>query len=125
MADHQLGVEHFDVAGDLDVAGDHGARALLGQRQALGAFAIHLEGDFLDVEHEVGNVLAHAGKRREFMQNAVDLDGGHGRALQRRQQHATQRIAQGQAIAALKRLGDDRGHARVVAARNECPAWSA
>ena len=113
MADHQIGVEHLDVAGDLDVAGGHGARALLGQRQALRALATHLEGDFLDVEHEVGDVLAHARKRGEFVQHAVDLDRGHGRALQRRQQHATQRIAQGQAVAALKRLGDDRGRARV------------
>ena len=58
----------------LDVAGGDVARALLAQRHALGAVALHLDGDVLDVEDDVGDVLAHAGDRREFMQHAVDLD---------------------------------------------------
>src|SRR6185312_16864380 len=36
-------------------------------------------------------------------------DGGDGRALEGRQQHAAQRIAQGQTEAALQRFGDDGG----------------
>jgi hypothetical protein len=118
MADHQLGVQHLDVAGDLDVAGRHRARALLGEGEALGALTAHLQGDFLHVQHQVGDVLAHAGERGEFVQNAVDLDCRHCRALERRQQHATQGVAQGKAVAALQRLGDHRSHARIVAARN-------
>ncbi len=38
----------------------NGARALLAHDHALGAIAIHLDGDFLDVEDDVGHVLAHA-----------------------------------------------------------------
>ena len=41
------------------------------------------------------------------MQHVVDLDRRDGRALQRGQQHAAQRIAERQAEAALERLGDD------------------
>ena len=43
------------------------------------------------------------------MQHAVDLDSGNGRAAQRRQQNTAQRIAERQAVAALQRLGDERG----------------
>ena len=106
-AEHEVGVEHLDVADGLDVAGGHGAGALLLHHHALGAFALHLDGDVLDVEHDVGDVLAHAGDRRELVQHAVDLHRLHRRALQRRQQHAAQRIAERHAEAALERLGDD------------------
>ena len=40
------------------------------------------------------------------MQHAVDMDRLHGRALQRRQQDAAQRVAERHAEAALERLGD-------------------
>ena len=106
---HVVGVEDLDVADRLDVAGRDDARALLAHDHALRAVAFHLDGDFLDVQHDVGHVLAHAGDRGEFVQHAVDLHGGDGRALQRRQQHAAQRVAERQAEAALERLGDQRG----------------
>ena len=44
------------------------------------------------------------------MQHAVDLHGLDGGALQRRQQHAAQRVAERHAEAALERLGDDGRH---------------
>ena len=50
------------------------------------------------------------------MQHALDLDRGHRGALQRRQQHAAQRVAERQAEAALERLGDDGGVRACVAA---------
>src|SRR3546814_3873564 len=43
---------------------------------------------------------------RELVQYSVDLHGGHRRTLQRRQQHAANRMAEGKAEAALERLGD-------------------
>ena len=43
------------------------------------------------------------------MQHALDLDRGDGGALQRRQQHAAQRVAERQAEAALERFGRDGG----------------
>ena len=97
-----------------DVAG-----AGLAQRHALRALALHLERDRLDVEDDVGHVLAHARDRRELVQHAVDLDRGDRGALQRRQQHAAQRVAERHAEAALERLGDDRRDAlRIVAGRD-------
>ena len=95
----------------LDLAGLHFARALLAQRHALGAFGMHAQRDLLHVEHDVGDVFAHALDGREFVQHALDLDRGDGGALQRRQQHAAQRIAQRQAEAALQRFGGDGGDA--------------
>ncbi len=108
-ADDVVGIEDLDVADRLDVTSHDGAGALLAHDHALGAVAFHADGDFLDVEHDVGHVLAHAGDRGEFMQHAVDLHRGDGRAAQRRQQHATQRVAEREAEAALERLGDQRG----------------
>ena len=119
MTDDKVRIEHFDVAGGLDVASDDGTRTLLGKRKALGPFVFHLDGDFLDVENEICHVLTHAGNRREFMQYAIDLDGGDCRTLQRREQNPAQRVAQGQAITAFKRLGDHGGDARGIAARND------
>jgi len=73
--------------------------------------------DLLDVQHDVGDVLAHARNGREFVQHALDLDRGHRRALQRGQQHAAKRVAQGQPEAALQRFGDDGGRTRLFMTR--------
>ena len=85
----------------------------------LGPSRMHGERDFLDVEDDVGDVLAHAGDRGEFVQHAVDLHRDHGRTLQRGQQHAAQRVAERRAEAALERLGDDRRRPACVRARPE------
>jgi hypothetical protein len=61
------------------------------------AVAFHADGDFLDVENDVGDIFAHTRDRREFVQHAIDLDRGHGSAAQRGQQNAAQRIAERQA----------------------------
>jgi len=47
------------------------------------------------------------------MQHAVDLDRGDGGALERRQEHPAQRVAERHSEAALERLGDEH---RTVAA---------
>ena len=65
------------------------------------------EAHLLQVQHDVGDVLAHARDRRELVQHAVDPDRGDRRALQRRQQHAPQRVAERGAEAALERLADE------------------
>src|SRR6187399_807699 len=59
---------------------------------ALGAIALHLDGDVLDVQHDIGHVLADARNRGELMQHAVDMDGLHRGALQRREQDAAQGV---------------------------------
>jgi hypothetical protein len=38
--------------------------------------------DFLDVEHDVGDVFTHARNGRELVQHAVDLHAGDRRALE-------------------------------------------
>ena len=86
------------------------------EAHALRPLAVHAQRDALDVEHDVGDVLEHARERGEFVQHALDLHRGDGRALQRRQQHAPQRVAERQAEAALERLGDDGGDALGVVA---------
>jgi hypothetical protein len=82
VADHVVGVQDLDPRAFADLAGRDLARAFAAQRQALGAVGFHLDRDGLDVEHDVGDVLAHAGDRAELMQHAVDLDRGDRRALQ-------------------------------------------
>jgi hypothetical protein len=48
--------------------------------------------------------------------HAVDLDGGDGGALQRAEQHAAEGVAEGDAVAALQRFGDDAGLALGIGA---------
>ena len=108
-ADHQLGVHDVDVVAGLDLAGAHLARAGRGQRHALRPLAVHAQRELLDVEHDVGHVLAHARNAAELVQHAVDLHRGDRGALQRRQQDAADRVAERHAEAALQRLGDDGG----------------
>ena len=50
-----------------------------------GPFRMHRESDFLDIEHDIGDVLAHARDRGEFVQHAVDLHRGNCRSLKRRE----------------------------------------
>ena len=88
--------------------GDHRGPAHL-EVHALGRVAVQAQRQRLEVEDDVGDVLAHAGDGRELVQHAVDLRGGDRGALQRGQQHAAQRVAERHAEAALERLGDDRG----------------
>ena len=81
-----------------------------GKLEALGALAFHAQRDQFDVEDDVGDVLAHA----------FDLDRGDGGALERRQEHAAQRVAEREAEAALERFGDERGLAAGVAGGADC-----
>ena len=116
VADHQVLVQNFDIACHRDVAGAHFARPGGRKLQTLGAFALHLERDLLNVEHDVGDVFTHAGKRREFVEHVFDADRSNRSALKRGQQHPAQRIAERQAKAAFERFGDEgRAALRIVA----------
>src|SRR6478609_11316461 len=85
--------------------------------EPLRPFAFHLQRDLLHVEDDVGDVLADAREAREFMKHALDLDRGHRGALQRREEHPAQRVAERHAEAALERFGDERRLAADVGAR--------
>jgi hypothetical protein len=73
---------------------------------------VHEDADLLDVEDDVGHILAHPGDGGELVQHAVDVGRGDGGALQRGQQDAAQRIAERHAEAALQRLRHDRADRR-------------
>jgi hypothetical protein len=83
---------------------------------ALGPLALHLDGDVLDVEHDVGHVLAHAGDRGELVEHAVDVHRLNRGALQRGQQNAAQRVSKRHAETALQRFGNHGRHSPGVAA---------
>ena len=116
-ADHVVRVQHLDVRRDVDLAGGYGTGARGAQGHALGAFSVHAQRQLLDVQHDVDDVFPHAFQRREFVNDAVDLDRGHGRALQRRQENAAQGIAERHAEAAFQGLGDQARLALRVGAR--------
>ncbi len=63
----------------------------------------------LQVEHDVGHVLDHAGQRGEFVLRAVDFDRGDGGAFERGEEHAAERIADRVAVAGFKGFGDEFG----------------
>ena len=74
------------------------------QHQRLRLIRVHLERNLLQVQDDVGRVLDHALNRRELVEHAFDLDGGHRGALDRRQQHAPQRVPDRRPEPALERL---------------------
>jgi hypothetical protein len=104
-------VQDLDVVPGFDCTRPDLARTAAAQPNALRAFAVHAQPDAFHIEDDVGHVLEHAGDRREFVQHALDLHRGHSSALQRRQQHPAQRVAERQTETAFKRFGDDGGDA--------------
>ena len=97
-------VEHLDVGVGLDHAGGDHARLIGAQINRLGRIAVQAEGNLLQVEDDVGRILHHSGDRLELVQHAFDLDRGNRGALDGGQQHAAQRVADGGAETAFKRL---------------------
>ena len=82
--------------------------------------ALRMEGegpkrDLLDVEDDVGDVLANAREAAELVKHAFDLDRGDGGALKRREQYAAKRVAERHPETALERLGDEGGATAAVA----------
>src|SRR5580658_4216926 len=110
-ADVDIGIENLDVRVSLDHARGDDARLVDVKVEGLGAVAVELERNLLQVEDDVGRILDDAGDRLELVQHTLDLDGGDCRALDGREQRAAQRVADGSAEPALKRL---RGELAVV-----------
>src|SRR6185312_7303401 len=67
--------------------------------------------DTLEVQQHLDHVFLQTFERGVFVQNAFDFGLDDGRAGNRRQQHAAQRIAERMTVAAFQRLDDD---ARVI-----------
>jgi hypothetical protein len=88
VRDLELRVQDLEVGRRLDVGGRDDAGALLGDVHLdLGRRAVEADDEVLEVEDDVGDVLAHAGERRELVGDALDLHGGDCCALERGEQH--------------------------------------
>src|SRR3989344_3764179 len=68
----------------------------------LGAVARYLESYLLQIKNDVNYILFDTGYGGEFMIHPVYFDGRYGRPRQGRENNATQRIAQGVAVAGVK-----------------------
>src|SRR5437868_6665524 len=97
--------EDRELGRRLDVGGGDDARPLLRDVHLdLGRIAVQARHEVLEVEHDVGDVLANARQGRELVRSALDLDRGDRCALERREQHAAQRVAERMTEAAVERL---------------------
>ena len=114
MRDHVVGIDHLDVVVGLDVGGRDRTFALFQGQHRWSRLCS--SDDTLEVQQDVDHVFLHAVERRVLMQHAGDLDFGRREAGHRGQQHATQRIAERVAVAALERLHHDLGVEREMLA---------
>ena len=71
-----LRVENLEIIALLDAAGGDFTRAGGFHTDGLGAVAIDLGGNALEVQNDLGHVLAHALDGRELMHDTVDLHAG-------------------------------------------------
>ena len=97
-------IEHFHIAVGFDHAAGDDSRLIGAQVDRLRTITRKLERNLLHVEDDVGRIFYDSGDRLEFVQHAFDLYRGNGRAFDRTQHHAPQRVADGGAESALKRL---------------------
>ena len=105
-ADEVLGVNKLKLSGNVKVAAGNGGRSLyVDARGSRLARAHRAEHETLNVEDDVRYVLIHTGDRGELVLNAIDLNCLNRSALERREQHATERVAQRVTVTALERLG--------------------
>ena len=108
VRDLELRVQDLELGRRLDVGRRDGARALRRDVHLdLGRLAVQARHEVLQVEDDVGDVLAHARQRRELVRGALDLHRGDRSALERREQHAAQRVAERVTEAAVERLDDE------------------
>ena len=109
MADLELGVHDLEFRRYVDVGSRHDGGAVLEDaRLDLTRVAVQHGDEALEVENDVGDVLADALDRRELVLHALDLHRGDSGALDTREQHAAQGVPVGVAKAALEGLDDER-----------------
>ncbi len=100
-------VQDLDLPVGDDVAGLDLAGPVRLDPDRLHLVGVDLEEDLLEVQDDVGDVLGDLGDGHELVLDPLDLHRGDRGALQRREQHAPQRVAEGDAEAALERLRDE------------------
>src|SRR6201996_6725199 len=102
--DVHAGVVHRDTRGRHDVTRGDLTRALLAQVHGDRLVLLGRYDQTLEVQDDVGDILFDAGHGGELVQHAVDANAGDGRAGNRRQQRAPQRIAKGVTKSRLQRF---------------------
>src|SRR5690606_1859087 len=107
IRDDELGVQHFDVVVELNVAGRHGTRALLMETQLRLIACIEANRHLLEIQQDVDDIFLYALDARVLVQYAVDLRLGDCAPRHGRQQHAPERVAQGMTEPPLERLDHD------------------
>jgi hypothetical protein len=112
-----LGRHHRDRAVRFDVARIDRSR-LLGPDMQHGLVNVGREHQrqLLQPRDDLMDIFDHAGNRLVLVHHAIEAEGPDGRATERGEEHATQRIAERVAISALERLQAKLRRIRVVLA---------
>ena len=101
----ELRVDDLDVGRLGHVGRRHRAGAALDEPELDGMRGEALEAKLLDVQDDLGDVFLDAGDRRELLVDVADLDARDRGALERGEQHAPERVAEGHAVAGLEGSG--------------------
>jgi hypothetical protein len=99
--EHEVRVDDLDVGRLDDVGGGDRAGPRLHQLELDRVRGEAPEPEPLRVEDDLGDILLDARDGGELVVDVPDLDGGDGCSLERREEHAPERVAQGYAVAGL------------------------
>ena len=100
---HEVAVHDLDVRRLQDVRREHRAGAALGEPELDGVRREALHAELLGVQDDLGDVLLDPGDRGELLVDVPDLEGRDRGALERGEQDAPERVAEGHAVAGLQR----------------------
>ena len=100
--EHEVAVHDLDVRRLHDVRGEDRAGAALGQPELDRVRREALHAELLGVQDDLGDVFLDARDRGELLVHVADLERRHGRALERGQEDAPERVAERHAVAGLK-----------------------
>ena len=100
-----LRVDDLDVRRLDDVRRGDRAGAALDELELRGMGHVALEAQPLEVEEDLDDILLDPRDGAELVRHVPDLHGRDGSALERREQHATQGVAQRHAVAGTQRAG--------------------
>ena len=114
-----FGVENLNVVGEVEVAGGDDAFAVLAEHDGDFVAAFELEDDALEVEEDVHDVFEDAVDLGVFVNDARNLRFRGSVADHRREENATERIAERVAVAAFERFERDDGTVGVVGVRTD------
>lgn len=90
--EYEVWVENFYVIDGLNVVSCDNIWFLFVYNYVFGVFVFYMDGDFFDVEYDVGDIFVYVWNGGEFVQNFVDLDCGYCCFLKGRQQDLVQSI---------------------------------